>query len=535
MGRRFLTAGFAAFLLAPASVAQQSSRFAPVSACRPCHSRIEKPENAIAWNSRWTPPPFRAGARPGDASIAPGALFAGGVMAHSSRDPYWLAKVRSESAATPAAAETIEDTCLRCHAPQQQYEAHIAGRKLRLSDLDEAGREGVGCTVCHQITAKDLGSKASFAGSFTIETDHAIYGPHAEPFTMPMAAFTGYTPTEGKHILDAALCGSCHTVLTPVLDAAGKNTGEFIEQGTYLEWLRSSYPRDGQTCQACHAAPMRDDKGELLAQFIAHTPGGGRFGPIRPRSPFGLHFFQGANLQLLGMLRELFPEETAALELTIQRTRESLASAAALDVRPSFTGSMLEAAVTITNRTGHKLPTGFPSRRIWLHVQVEDRYGSPVFESGRDGGSPGELHRNVITAANETAVFESEMRDPAGRQTVTLLRASGYAKDNRILPKGYDATRALPDGINAAGIAPEGVTGDSDFVPGADTVHYRIDTSGATGPFRLTVELLYQSIKPSHTAAMVPSRSSEEAAFLSLYPRHSAPALVQRRELVVSP
>ena len=369
-------------------------------------------------------------------------------MAHSARDPYWKAKVRFEASNTPAAAEAIEDKCLRCHAPQQQFEIRATGRGLRLDDLNVAGKEGVGCTVCHQISPEGLGTRRSFTGGFEIGTDKRIFGPHAEPFAMPMTMSSGYTPAEGDHILDSALCGSCHTVITPVLDAAGRDVGEFIEQGTYLEWLRSGQAKDGQNCQSCHVATLKDSRGDLVGQLIAHTPGGGRFGPIRPRAPFGLHFFQGANLQLLGMLRELFPEETAALELTAQRTRESLSSSADVELTPRFAGATLEVAVTITNRTGHKLPTGFPSRRMWLHVALLDRNGDRVFESGRPNANgeigPEQPHRTVIVKGEEAAVYESEMQDPSGMATRSLLRASAYAKDNRILPRGYDTAVPLP-------------------------------------------------------------------------------------------
>ena len=38
--------------------------------------------------------------------------------------------------------------------------------------------------------------------------------------------------------------------------------------------------------------------------------------------------------------------------------------------------------VAARNLAGHKLPTAYPSRRAWLHVQVRDEVGALVFESG---------------------------------------------------------------------------------------------------------------------------------------------------------
>ncbi|MDX1981611.1 MAG: hypothetical protein SFV51_15185 [Bryobacteraceae bacterium] len=476
----------------------------------------------------WTPPPTRPEARPPESMVGPVALWRGSVMAHSGRDPYWKAKLRFELAETPAAADLVNSACRRCHMP-----------------APSTAEEGVTCTVCHQMMPDNLGTRDSFTGGFKLNEERTIYGPHADPFAMPMANFSGYTPTQGRHILDSAICGTCHTVITPTLAADGSAAGEFIEQGTYLEWLRSSYPAEGKTCQSCHMEVLKDDQGDLVAQYIAHSPSGGRFGPTRPRAPFGLHFFQGANVQILGMLQELFPEETDELELAAQRTRESLESAVALEAEAKLSGGTLRADISVMNRTGHKLPTAYPSRRMWLRVVVRDRDGGVVFESGAvdsngeirgvgESGGAIEPHHRLITRPDQIAIYEGEMRDPQGGHTVTLLRGAGFVKDNRILPAGYDARRPLPQGVDQQGLAPVGVEADSDFLPGSDGIRYEIATGAAPGPYRMSVEVLYQSIKPSHLAGMSSSRSVEEAEFLNLYPRHTAPALMSRREMVVT-
>jgi hypothetical protein len=43
----------------------------------------------------------------------------------------------------------------------------------------------------------------------------------------------------------------------------------------------------------------------------------------------------------------------------------------------------LEAALTVTNAGGHKLPTAYPSRRLWIQLTVHNAAGAVVFESGR--------------------------------------------------------------------------------------------------------------------------------------------------------
>jgi hypothetical protein len=49
----------------------------------------------------------------------------------------------------------------------------------------------------------------------------------------------------------------------------------------------------------------------------------------------------------------------------------------------------------------------------------------------------------------------------------------------------------------------------------------------------VTVRVLFQSVKPSHLAGMDAARSTQEATFLGLYPRHSAPTLMREQILVV--
>ena len=40
------------------------------------------------------------------------------------------------------------------------------------------------------------------------------------------------------------------------------------------------------------------------------------------------------------------------------------------------------AEISIENLGGHKLPTAYPSRRVWLHLTVRDSRGNALFESG---------------------------------------------------------------------------------------------------------------------------------------------------------
>jgi hypothetical protein len=179
------------------------------------------------------------------AGVAPFDLWMGSMMANSARDPLWRAVVSAEVAATPAAREAIEAKCTRCHAAAGWHESEAPSMAL-IDATDTAGhlaRDGVTCTVCHGIEPDGLGTDASFTGHWVIGDEKVAYGPHAQPQARPMEMHTGITPRQADHVTDAALCGSCHTLITDALTADGEATGhQLVEQATCLEWRNSLYP-----------------------------------------------------------------------------------------------------------------------------------------------------------------------------------------------------------------------------------------------------------------------------------------------------
>ena len=92
---------------------------------------------------------------------------------------------------------------------------------------------------------------------------------------------------------------------------------------------------------------------------------------------------------MLGVLKNFGGElgvqaGTEHFDATIARTLTQLQSqTAALAITdPVLADTMLSFDVTTSVLTGHKFPTGCPSRRAWLHVTVRDTDGQVVFESG---------------------------------------------------------------------------------------------------------------------------------------------------------
>ncbi len=158
-------------------------------------------------------------------------------------------------------------------------------------------------------------------------------------------------------------------------------------------------------------------------------------------------------------------------------------------------GDKLNVDLKVENNACYKFPTGFPSRRVWIHLKVTDGK-NVVFESGRaENGrivgedSPYEPHHDVITKEDDVQIYEAVMVDVNGKVTQTLLRAADYIKDNRIPPKGFDIESAKPD-VSVKGKA---IT-DPGFKDSEDVVSYLIDVSGHEGPYRVEAELLYYPV-----------------------------------------
>jgi hypothetical protein len=221
------------------------------------------------------------------------------------------------------------------------------------------------------------------------------------------------------------------------------------------------------------------------------------------------HTFLGGNFFVLRMLTryraelgvEALPQELeAAAGATIAQLQQQTASLTI--ARADGDSGQLAIDVMVRNLTGHKLPTAYPSRRAWLHVTVRDRNGQVIFESGAMEPSGAirandndvdaarfEPHHTEIRSADQVLVYESVMHDVNGNVTTGLLRGTGYIKDNRLLPRGFDKATAVPD-IAVRGAAQN----DPDFTAGSDRVRYLVNPSGRTGPFEVVAELRYQPI-----------------------------------------
>jgi hypothetical protein len=442
-----------------------------------------------------------------DPNVEPYDNWRGSMMAQASLDPIFKANMAIANQDAPDSG----DLCLRCHLSR----GWLQGRSVptdgsRMLDTD---RSGVACDFCHRLVdpiydpvqnppedAAILAALSNPASNFangmaTIDPTGARRGPF-------LNADTGHPVLVSPFHREAALCGTCHDVSNPAFEK--DPNGEYFPNAfdtpaadfasttllpverTYSEWFNSAYnslpgvyaPEFGgnkdyvSTCQDCH---MRDVTGE-----------GCNFGSPPTRTDLPLHDMTGGSTWLPSVLSIMHPNEVneTALQAGIARATYMLQNAADLDLLQENT----QLKVTVTNNTGHKLPTGYPEgRRIWINVRFYDDVNSLISESAAYDPCTGYLSHDA-----EAKIYEIEPGiDPNLAAILGLTPGPSFHftlnnkvyLDNRIPPRGF--TNAAYDAFGGAPVAHSYADGQY-----WDDTYYDIP-SGATSA---DVTLYYQSI-----------------------------------------
>jgi hypothetical protein len=271
------------------------------------------------------------------------------------------------------------------------------------------------------------------------------------------------------------LCGSCHDIDNPLREghrgAIATGRPMAIER-TYSEWRYSAFAARGETCQSCH-----------MPEVEARAAGDGVV-----RSRMSRHDLAGGNvwvpLAIADRIRAFDPRAAHHLEASSQRARQMLERAATLEIRAnSFDGDAVTATVRVTNRSGHKLPTGYPEgRRMWLEVEVVDGTGRVVAGSGMyDEASATLMHDPQLRT------YEAKLGQGATESFHFILNDT-LLVDTRIPPEGF---RPPPE----ADVEPLG----RDYGDGAggyrhwDEATYRFEGLCGQGMLTVRARLRYQS------------------------------------------
>jgi hypothetical protein len=394
----------------------------------------------------------------GTRSYEPGPAWQGSMMAQSGRDPLFWAALDVANADAPG----VGDFCLRCHAPRAWY----AGRSEPQTDgcgllgkIDEPFADndfdGINCHFCHRVQENPVppaGQASRYFDNGQVWLDDGDCGGLGEPCRhgpydyavagMPAPHPWRYSP----YLTSSDMCATCHNVTNPVknLIVGGVDASiPFPIERTHREWSLSAYAvpmgPDSLTCQQCH---MPDE--------VLSPAWGSSFQWNDHAGDLGRHEFVGGNAWIPDVLRREYPalgignqldgSRLLALELLQQRSAEiSVATDG-----PLPPGEALSATVTVTNLTGHKLPTGYPEgRRMWLHVTARDAAGTLLWESGAYDPATG-----VLTRDSQVKVYEAKQgvwspttssceTEDAGGELFHFVLNDCVALDNRIPPRGF--------------------------------------------------------------------------------------------------
>lgn len=214
--------------------------------------------------------------------------------------------------------------------------------------------QGVSCSFCHSVKELDIKNN-----SYELNQDGTMVGPYRD-------SFTEKHPSNYSDILTKSeFCAGCH---------------EFSLNGvpiseTYSEWIEGPYSKEGTQCQDCHM--------EALPGYAAND--------IK-REKVYRHFWYGG------------------------RTGQFLEKAFNIEYQVKKKGKKAEVTLNITNKNvGHKIPSGFPSRQLILHLKVKDDKDREIYGDKR--------------------IYTKTLFDQYDNEVYDFWKAKSISKDNRIKPK----------------------------------------------------------------------------------------------------
>ncbi len=439
-------------------------------------------------------------------SVEPWA-WQGSMMGNSARDPVFWAGVAIASQDQLVPGET--EACVRCHSPR----AFLDGQAdvIALDQLSVPQRAGVECDLCHRMI--DDGVTPAGDAQFVIDdAPMAQKIPRRGPWFYEGPAPEHNWAQDLEFLPSSRMCGTCHDVSTPRerVDDRGLGLGvEFNEQRTYSEWLASDFAKPGpdqRSCQDCHMPAIEGSTlGCNMFAGPPHPSGGRR------------HVLVGANVGGMQVAKSLFGDAGTA-EVPDWRYDESIAwaeefsqSAATLDVvfpdAVDLGEGLPELAVTVTNETGHKLPTGYSEGRVmWVEVRASYE-GQLVWSSGSWDGQSG-----IIEDDPQVRRYEAIAERWSDGTSLHLLLNDHWRVDSRIPPKGLVADLETDPVGDRYALSPD------DTWPNFDAFSYAFEpmalddqTLGQADFLQIDVRLLYWINTPSYLEFLVDENQTNDA------------------------
>ncbi|MSP72058.1 MAG: hypothetical protein EXR76_07740 [Myxococcales bacterium] len=271
--------------------------------------------------------------------------FSGSMHAYAAEDPVFRAMNAKGQRETGGA---LGDFCVACHAPV----AVALGLTTDGLNLDEvpAHLRGVTCAFCHLADAIE----GAHNNPVRMADDGVMRGGLRDPLPNTAHASKYSSLHDGSKLDSAALCGSCHDVVTPA--------GVHLDQ-TFAEWKQTVYATDdrqrGNSCVACHM-PGRDG-------VTAEVPG------VSLRRVHD-HAMPGVDVALTD-----FPERAAQLDAV--QTLLDYSLIAELCVIEQSGGADIELYLENV-AAGHAFPSGAAQdRQVWVEV-VAKAGGRTLLEVG---------------------------------------------------------------------------------------------------------------------------------------------------------
>ena len=273
------------------------------------------------------------------------AAWSGSMHAYSAQDPVFLAMNARGQRETQGALGSF---CVNCHAPVALREG-LTQDGLNLASVP-AAKKGVTCYFCHSVASV----QGTHDNPLVLTSDGTLFGPFANPVASPHKA-KGSQHFNETSADSAALCGSCHDIVTPL--------GAHLER-TYGEWQSTLFavPPKGLPCASCHM-PGKDGVGSAVSST-----------PRRQHS----HAFAGIDVAL----EPTFPrqdEQAAAIQELLDASLQSTIC---------YETATRTFQVVLDNvGAGHGFPSGSSvDRRVWVELDAQAQ-GVSLFSTGKGRGT----------------------------------------------------------------------------------------------------------------------------------------------------